>query len=291
MNNKTLSKELRFDIGGIIISVNSFDGVKFRIDDARTHFLTRASPDIMLNLRKSDNNSFQIVPEEKIFETKGLWSLYSNASNYILNFYSSDFGSTPYKIAVISKDFKSGDIYIDYKAQDLYFSNPLDYPFDELLMIHLLSSGKGVVAHSCGIKINNRGLLFVGSSGKGKSTIANIFKSVKGAVILNDDRVIIRKIGSRFWIYGTPWHGDARICSQEKAALGKVFFIRHAEDNIIKQLKSLEAASYLIASSFLPFWDKKGMEFALRFSSNLAKNIPSYDFGFVPDKSILEFIA
>ncbi|TET41088.1 MAG: hypothetical protein E3J63_02515 [Elusimicrobia bacterium] len=109
--------------------------------------------------------------------------------------------------------------------------------------------------------------------------------------ILSDDRMIIRKKNARFWIYGTPWHGDARVYSPETAHLEKIFFLKHARKIMLKKLSPVEATSRLIVCSFPTFWDKKGMEFTLRFCAELVKKIPCYELGFVPDESILDFVG
>lgn len=141
-----------------------------------------------------------------------------------------------------------------------------------------------------GLNTKNKGFLFVGSSGRGKSTLANLFKKEKDAEILNDDRVAIRKIKSCFWIYGTPWHGERKLYSFCKASLEKNIFFKHAKVNTLKKISLTKALPRLIAFSFPPFWDKDKMKFNLEFYYNLAKNIFIYELGFVPQKKVIEFL-
>ena len=61
-------------------------------------------------------------------------------------------------------------------------------------------------------------------------------------------------------------------------------------DNIIKKVGPADAVSRLIICSFLPFWDKKGMEFTLKFCAELVENVPCYELGFVPDEHVLDFV-
>jgi hypothetical protein len=286
MSDIRSEKELRLRIGDIVISVSSCGGnLKVGDDDPYKSFITTHEPDVTLQVH------YDQIPknksERKIFDTGVTWSLSQGNGKYILKDYR--------RIAILESDFRSGRIYIKRGGRGLF---PLSYPLDELLMINLLSMGRGVMIHACGVKETNKGILFVGSSGKGKSTIANLWMGKnrvsesqgKGITILSDDRIIIRKIDGRFRAYGTPWHGDARVCSPESAPLERIFFLKHDKRTIIREIPPLETTSRLIICSFPTFWDKDGMEFTLRFCAELAQEIPSYELGFVLDKSVLDLV-
>ena len=55
------------------------------------------------------------------------------------------------------------------------------------------------------------------------------------------------------------------------------------------RLRPAEAAQSLLTRSFLPFWDASGMAFTLAFLDELVQTVPCYDFGFVPDRSAVDF--
>jgi len=244
-------------------------------------FLSGGKPEVVLRLYYGSefrrNNNF---PRKILFDTQPSWRLYYSNRKYILEARS--------HIMVLTSDFTSGEIYIAKNRDDF----PFAYPLDEILMINLLWRKRGILVHACGMKSNNSsGLLFAGTSAAGKSTMANLWKDKKEVTILSDDRVIIRRKNQSFWIYGTPWHGDAKVCSSERAPLEKIFFLKHDKENCIKRLNPLDAASRLIVCSFPTFWDKKGMEFTLNFCSEIAEKIPCYELGFLPDSSVINFLG
>ena len=292
MNHKGYSKKLKLGIGGVTVSINPVDNIKFEIDDAYRHFFagSASKPDLAINLHGRADGTFHLKPDDKVFDTGGTWDLYHRAGDFVFNCYSEDLGRIPRRRAVINKDFTSGDIFFNKTADEGDLPYPFGYPLDEILMIQLLSLGRGMMVHGCGLEIEGEGHLFVGSSGRGKSTIAGILKEECGAVILNDDRTIIRKIGAEYLIYGTPWHGDVSECSSRAAPLKRIYFIGHADGNSSAKLSRSEAAARLVACSFSPFWDKSGMAFILDFASGLSEKIPAFDLGFLPDKTIAKFL-
>jgi len=277
-------KEIRIAIGDVVISINRDDTCYFKINSPYKSFISQDVPEVHWRMHYSPGICSRTVSAKKVFNANDSWALFEKNGNYILRTTSGD--------AVLDREFKTGDIYLEADDTD-QAGIFLNYPMDELLMINLLARQRGVMFHACGLKYLGKGILFAGTSGAGKSTTADLWKSKKNAVILSDDRVIVRrsKIDSKFWIYGTPWHGDAKISSPEKAPLEKIFFLKHENKNRIKKINPVDAASRLIVRSFIPMWDKAAMEFTLDFCSELSQSIPTYELGFLPDKSMVDFIT
>lgn len=285
------ANQLRLNLGDIVISIafpfNSEQDI--RIDFPYRLFVTKEKPDVFLKVHSSSPPEYKV--DEKVFDSAGNWSLYRSQNKYILKD-----SLRQVRQIVLDSDFKAGDIYLKKVQKKSPFA--LAYPLDEVLIINLLSQGRGAILHACGVSDKGRGLIFAGVGGAGKTTMANLWESQiaddksqnEGVTVLSDDRLIIRKLNGHFWIYGTPWHGDVKICSPDRAPLERVLFLRHTENNSIKKISLSEAMSRLIVCSFSPFWDKKGMEFTLEFCAELAQRLPCYELGFVPDRSVLDFV-
>jgi len=285
--------ELKLRIARIAISIASPDkSIEFKVNDNYLPFIADGQPDVVLQVHYGSLPKFKL--EEEIFNSGTIWSLHRSKRKYVIKIHS--------RMAVLDSDFRSGNIYIEPSSPSLSYSYPLDYPLDEVLMINWLSRGLGIMMHACGVKHNGQGIIFAGTSGAGKSTVADLWKNrisrlksqgmepSKNTILLSDDRIIIRKIDGRFLIFGTPWHGDSKVCSPEDAPLDKIFFLQQAKENKVKKIDSIKAASRLIVCSFPPFWDKKGMEFTLNYCAELAQRIPCYELDFVPDKRILDLV-
>ena len=261
----------------------------FALADAYKSFITEGAPEVILRLHYGELTDDSDCGE-KIFDSGSTWSLHRRNGKYYLRVSYAGGNSTPDRIAILESDFRSGEVYISGRSNHPVVLNPLQYPLAELLMINLLSQGRGILTHSCGIDNNGEGLLFVGESGAGKSTLCNLWKDKKDVTVLSDDRIIVRKMEGRFWIYGTPWHGDAKVCSPEKGPLEKIFFLRHAKMNKMERIEGIVAASKLLVCSFPTFWDKKGMEFTLGFIDELTREVPCYELSFVPDERVLDLV-
>ena len=157
-------------------------------------------------------------------------------------------------------------------------------------MLNYLARIGSIIVHACGIDYRGKGILFVGESGAGKSTLTKIWNQVPGVEILSDDRIIVRKNNDRYWIHGTPWHGDAKFASPAKVKLEKIFFIRHGQTNSVEAVAGTQPVLKFLKASFPPFWDKKCMQFAMEFFNDLAAAVPCRELAFVPDSKIVDFV-
>lgn len=169
------------------------------------------------------------------------------------------------------------------------------YDFLQVLLINYFAlHKKGIFVHSIGVKdLDGKGLLFAGKSGCGKTTTAKLWHSNSKAMVLNDDRIIVRKFNGKFFIYGSPWHGefsDYLYSKIESAPLEKLFFIHHAPKNIAREISQKKAFNLLYPALFPTFWDKENLENVVSFCESLIKHIPCYSLGFVNNKKVIGFV-
>lgn len=284
-------QSIKLKIAEIIIELSSDKGkIDFPQWSAHKNFVVEdGKPQLCLKAH------YGTIPEiplgEELFDSKSVWKLYSNGDSLIFTLTSPQSGEKPYSIAVIDKDFKRGEIYISLpELSSSYIPNPLDYPLDELLMVGILSKGKGILVHSNCIDDRGLGMLFTGTSGAGKSTMAQIWSGKEGVKLLTDERAIIRKNGERFFAYGTPWHGTAMIHSPGRVPIKRIFFIKHGKENHARVLDKIDSAARLIVRAFPTYWDSEGMKFTLGLASSIVENTSCYELAFRPDEAIVDFV-
>jgi hypothetical protein len=109
--------------------------------------------------------------------------------------------------------------------------------------------------------------------------------------VLSDDRTIVRQRQGEYWMYGTPWHGEAKFGSPRGVKLKKIFFLRHASRNAIQTIAGAAAVTRFLQCSFPPYWDGAGMEFSMRFFNDLAAAVACQVLDFIPDEGVIEFLC
>ena len=226
------------------------------------------------------------------FSSGGLWSAHRDHSGTKFYFSSPTFGSEPYKAAWLDPSFSRGHVVLNrssFLAHDSFF--PLEYPIDELVLMHRLALGEGVELHALGlVDQDSSGYLFLGHSGAGKSTTARLWMRQRGVRLLSDDRIILRLQNGIYRMYGTPWHGDAGVSSPDSAPLSAIFFLEQAPQHRIAPISQPQAAAELFARAFLPHYVKSGIEFTLQFLDQLTRSIPCSIFRFAPTDDAVEAI-
>jgi hypothetical protein len=247
-------------------------------------FIGPGKTDISLRLHKGLPGT---LVGEKAFDCPPIWSLYRENGTSVVKIYHEFSGLE--RTLILPCALEKADLYFADKSGR--FIDPFYGPTMELLMVNYLAQGRGAIIHSCGIARNGRGILFVGESGAGKSTLAKMWDQEDGVDVLSDDRIIVRKNGHQFWMYGTPWHGDARLASPRRVRLEKVFFLRHGQENSIKEIKGIDPVSQLLTSSFPPYWDPQSMAFTLEVFTDLTAQVPCQELAFKPEKSAIDYIS
>jgi hypothetical protein len=282
---------LAFRVGGTCFEFFSYGNMAMKLDPALRDFAV-APNSAGVRIQVDWAEDLEIPRDTPLFQSGGLWSLFEESGGYRFYFSAPNLGPSPYKAAWFDPKFRHGHLllfrpYFD-QDQPIY---PLEYPLDELLMIHRLACGEGVETHALGIVDEaGRGHLFLGHSGAGKSTAARLWQSEPHSRILSDDRIILRIHDGRIWMYGTPWHGDAGIASPDSAPLSRIYLLEHASKTELIPVSPGRAAAELFSRSFVPHHSSKGVEFTLRFLDRVAQEIPCSIFRFLPDKSAVEAI-
>ena len=295
-SNRTVEKPTRLgiEIGGISFGLWCEKGMPIALDREHAPFVIPKDlcPTCDIELDISWADEFELPVGSPSFASGGLWSAYTGSTGTKFYFSSPTLGPAPYKAAWFDPLFERGHVVLRrscFGQEKTVF--PLEYPIDELVMMHRLSRGEGVEVHALGLADRDgSGYLFLGHSGAGKSTTANLWKAEDGVKLLSDDRIIIRKQHGKYWIYGTPWHGDAGVASNGRAELTAVFLLEQAPANEVRPLAPAQCAAELFARSFVPHYLGPGIQFTLSFFDELARSIPCSTFRFVPTESAVEAI-
>jgi hypothetical protein len=172
---------------------------KIHFQGATQKFLVQdGEPEISIRVRWDELR--QEPRGKEIFDSGTTWKLYDYNGSYLIRLTVPIFGSIPLKEALFNQDFSRGEIRLHRPFfQSIQSVDPLEYPLDELLITNYLARGRGVEVHACGVvDSREKGYLFLGPSGGGKSTMARQWQGRPGVTVLSDDRIILRQRGGDF---------------------------------------------------------------------------------------------
>ena len=139
----------------------------------------------------------------------------------------------------------------------------------------------GFMLHSSGVAYENKAYLFSAASGTGKSTHTEIWQKVFGedkAVIINDDKPVIRADGGSFFAYGTPWSGKSDKNLNIKVPLQGICFLERSKTNHIERISSKEAVMLILNQTVRPP-ELDIMDKLLVILDGLLKTVPVYRLG------------
>lgn len=246
-----------------------------------------SQPDVVLRVWRGRIHDIELPGP--LFDC-GVWSLHKKDNVVYWRLPGVSWEGSPEYLLFFDKSELRGDLWVNPHR---YWDSPfaLHRPLGELIVNHVLSQKRsGLILHACGIQDGDSGTLFAGTSGSGKTTMGRLWMSEPGAMLLNDDRIVVKKEEGGFWMCSTPWHGEERSVTNSTVPLERVFIIEHGAENAVTQLRSSSAVAQLIARSFPTHWSPTGMEHALRFLTEMSHSVPCAKLQFVPDKAVVKFV-
>ena len=144
---------------------------------------------------------------------------------------------------------------------------------------------KAVLMHSSVIAHNGSSVLFLGTSGTGKSTHSRLWlENIPGAELLNDDNPVLRIEEGKVNAYGTPWSGKTPCYRKAHLPVRALVRLHQAPANEVKQVKGLDAFAGVISSASTVKWDKTVMDGVMSIMSQIVMTVKCLSMGCLPDK-------
>ena len=208
-------------------------------------------------------------------------SIYEKVHNYCKDYAAS--GRADFTVTTTQED-------IDFETQrELRCAEregrpPLDSPDDyrEELAVYRKIAEKcpdwdTVLFHGSVIAVDGQGFLFTAKSGTGKSTHTRLWREYFGdkAVMVNDDKPLLKITDSGVTAYGTPYNGKHRLGCNMSVPLKAVCILTRGEKNSIVRIDKSEAYAMLLQQVYRPM---KTLQMAktLRLLDELAAKVELY---------------
>jgi hypothetical protein len=195
------------------------------------------------------------------------------------------FGCDPTQVTVFCSD-----ALIVERDGAMALSNPVCYPLDQLLLMYALAWRSGLLLHAAGACVHGHGLIFPGRSGAGKSTLSLLLNGQSDISLLSDDRMAVRKTGSSFRAFGTPWPGNAGIAINRGMPLSAVLFLRHADHSCIEAISSQEALERLLPVASILWYERQIVPTVLSWCEGLFCQIPAFELRLRPDPEVVNLL-
>ncbi len=135
-----------------------------------------------------------------------------------------------------------------------------DTPPEGLLLAGIsarLSLADTVLLHGAIVDIPTiGGVLFIGASGVGKSTQAELWRERSRGQILNGDRVFLRMdpTAAHAVGYGSPWAGSSPYRTDREAKITLVVELKREREEAVRRLSAEEALTAWLCRAMLPSW-------------------------------------
>lgn len=137
----------------------------------------------------------------------------------------------PTCVAIFNLDHSHGHIYhpdeAAFRKGDLHALTL--FTTDQIWLARVLADRQACYLHASAAIVVGQGMLFVGHSEAGKSTIVKMLKDY--AEILGDDRNIVRRWPEGWRVHGSWSHGEVPIVSAGSAPLRAVCFLEKGQGN------------------------------------------------------------
>lgn len=136
------------------------------------------------------------------------------------------------------------------------------------------------VFHGSVIAVDGAGYLFTAKSGTGKSTHTRLWREYFGdkAVMINDDKPLLKIADIGVIAYGTPYNGKHRLGCNKSVPLKAICVLERSEENHIERVTKSQVYTMLLQQVYRP-QDPVQMAKTLKLVDKLAERVELYRLG------------
>ena len=175
---------------------------------------------------------------------------YAYTAHVLRNYLSTDGAPSEFSIKITDADLEIENQKADGEFEKPYLESLAVYR----KLLAVLLDKKAIVFHCSAVAVDGKAYLFTAPSGTGKSTHVRLWKELFGnrAVVVNDDKPIIRLIDGQLFVYGTPWNGKHELDTNVKVKVKAICKLERGEKNRIFEIDKSKMISTMLGQTLRP---------------------------------------
>lgn len=144
-------------------------------------------------------------------------------------------------------------------------------------MVTCLLDDDILLFHGSVVAVDGQAYLFTAKSGTGKSTHVRLWRQFFGdrAVMVNDDKPLMKVGKDSVTVYGTPWDGKHHLSSNIAVPLKAICHLTRGSENKIEAITPFDACQTLLQQTFMPEQPEKKIKM-LQLVNMLSENVKLY---------------
>lgn len=150
--------------------------------------------------------------------------------------------------------------------------------------VHRITQAGGFLLHASWIRYQDRGILFTGHSGIGKSTQAALWEKLRGAELINGDRAAVFPVPGGAEVRGVPYCGSSRVNKNQTVPLAAVVCLSQAPENRITRLTGMQAFRSLWEGCSVNLWDQADIGKATQAVVDTVSAVSVFHLACTPDE-------
>lgn len=169
-------------------------------------------------------------------------------------------GAADFSVRILPEDIRA-EYFKSVEEAELegYEFQKIPPPFLERLAVYRKIADRmpefdTILFHGSAISVDGEGYLFTALSGTGKSTHTRLWREHFGdrAVMVNDDKPLLRIQEDRVLVCGSPWNGKHQLGTNTVVPLKGLCILTRAEENFIEPVTAGEAFPLLFQQTHRP---------------------------------------
>ena len=155
--------------------------------------------------------------------------------------------------------------------------------FIRIVLTLVLLKNQGFLIHASSLIRNNKGYVFPGKSGAGKTTITRL---TPDSILLSDELSLIKKVNGKFRAYGTPFWSELSINGENTSiSIEDIYFPIQDKKNYAKSIGFSLALEKLLPNVIFYLNDKNLEKKLFNLCIEFISKISPYELHFLPEST------